>query len=275
MESPLYEFYADLKTIQQAFELGMATPAAAAHAVQALPSPMVAGVGFRVKSHIFEDQANTDYLDLTGATRLNMKARPAGYAGAATLLDAGTLAGCTPADGEALWTVDLDTTQGLWSTYDYVRVWWDIALPASNVGIILWQDIEFVSMDYFDGQQYPDSNLVPTFYVDVSSSDLTVSVYPGTQIIRVDTSAAARTITLPASADTDANGDTSGRIIIVHEAGSNDVNVVYDAGDTYAVNEQTFPARTITFKGIGGGLDLTPRTDLLGWDHKNANLRIG
>lgn len=271
MESPLYIVYADLKRLARAYELGLATaPAATAHAVAALPSVMVAGMSFKAQLKIYEDQDNNDFLDLTGATTLSMYARPQGYAGASTLLATGTLAGVTPASGEALFEVDSDVLSDDWSTYDSVRVWWTIAIAASNIKIYLYQDIQIVSFEYFTGISYPSSRLIPMYYYDVAS-DLTLPVYPGWMIVRVDSTGAARNLVLPASASTDAVGNAMGLMTILQEKGANDVNITLDAADTTGINGYT---GALALGGVGKGLNLVPNSFGNGFIHDNGGLAI-
>lgn len=259
--------------IKAGFQLGAGGTTGATdvdYAVTALPSIIPVGASLQIKTKLYDDQARTKYHDLTNITKAYCYGKPVGSPEAATLLDEGTIVGVTPASGECLFLIPKDTIPEDWATYAYARIWFDIY--DTNSRLFLWQDVTIRSLLYDNETAYPESCDVDIYYVDVRAADVTLSVYCGTQVVRIDTTVAHRTVTLPASATLDGQGRGIGRIILVQEKGGNDAKVAINAGDTAGVNGYT--TSPITLGGIGKGLDLQPNSDGDGYIHNNGGIKV-
>lgn len=248
---------------------GTTVPTDVDYARGSLPAVIPAEASIKIKLKIYDDQARVKYHDFTNATSLKLYGLPIGSPGVPTLLSTGSLVGVTPAQGEALFIVAKAAISEDWASWpDGVRVWFEIIDADSK--LVLWQDVEVKGMTVDPDVDYPESEDCPISFVD-AAADVTLDVYPGLQVVRIDAGAGDVTVTLPGSGDQDSQGRTPGRIIVIQEAGANAAKVAMDAGDADGINGYT---STITLGGIGRGLDLVPNSGATGWIHANSDVVI-
>lgn len=262
--------YHDLKAC--GFEIGTdgtTVPTDVDYATGSLPELIPVGASLKIKTKIYDDQARTKYHDFTNITKAYLYGWPVGSPAVPTLLDEGTVSGVTPTNGECLFAVPKDTIPEAWATYEAVRFYFDFYDTDSRLR--LWQDLAIKSMQYDNATEYPDSSQVAIFYVS-PSTDLTLSVYPGWQIVRINASAANVTVTLPRSTATDANGRTCGRITILHDLGAFDAKVAMNVNDAAGINGYT--TSPFILGGIGKGIDINPNSAGTGWLHAAGGISI-
>jgi len=243
------------------FELGGGgtTRPAVATAVTALPAKIPNGTALTFLLTLYADQPKGEAHDMTGATAMKMYAQPAGSLAARTEIGGGVLTGCTPADGESVWTVAKDELLDAWSTYDGVRIW--IEIEDADSDIPLYQDIAIVSRSGLDTDtDWPEASEIAPTYVD-AAADASLTAKPGLQIARVDCSAAKVTLALPDPAD-EAAGPF---LILIESAGS---GAAVDPG-AYSINGST---DDLELSGLGDAVELWPAADGSEWVLIGRNL---
>jgi len=188
--------YHDFK---KGFELGKAdAPSSTARAVASLPSKIPVTASWQIDTVLYEDQTNTDYLDLSGGS-CALYGKPIDSAEAATTLATGSL-GSTPAQGESTFLVIKSKVPDEWAAFSAVRVWAEYTL--SNQQPIWWQDLQFIDMENDYSANYPESKNIATSYITVTNSDspYTATAWPGRVVYLIDTSGGAVTFNLHSAA---------------------------------------------------------------------------